>query len=592
MSLVTLPVEMLIKIFEYLPEEDLPLLIRTTVAFQEIITTYNIKGTLNLEKSYLLEAKDVRLFFRKDRLAPNIKNLRLNGVWWFESPKLIQKCLNLKSLKILDIRLTTKQFLDILSSCPKIEDFEFSWPVDLTVINIHDLRPCENVLKNIKHIKFFTSVWRPYLRFLKYLTSLCTLFVIYDSLSVRNYVVPHRSISQGNEEHEDPNSYTFPHLREIKILCRTASFESFLNRVHFKLVSNEYYSSFASTLLGPYPNLNCLCSQSENDVSWMKDCEVMQFTMCHSLEIHLKEMCFPYVKEIFIYGRLQSPVTELVANMPKLESLHYFASCPVPLSLHDLHKLHPGLKKLSFRCCLNAHSLSYVLGELENFTELTHLCIPSCILEEELPTYNPKKPFKQMFVFKRPRIGESKSSEKAGNAAFNKVIDNCPNLKVLEIAAFKNTVGENICQVVGIHWQCLENIRKLSLLTHLTLESLPITSGAFFETIARNCDKIEYLRVKDLGLAAKCLYLKELSLALPIFKNLTTFRFENNYILPAVELFEALINCRKLERFAVFSKKEVYLLREEPISTLLLKRNLLFAYIDIFVNLNSFFPHC
>lgn len=44
MSLVTLPVEMLIKIFEYLPEEDLPLLIRTTVAFQEIITTYNIKG--------------------------------------------------------------------------------------------------------------------------------------------------------------------------------------------------------------------------------------------------------------------------------------------------------------------------------------------------------------------------------------------------------------------------------------------------------------------------------------------------------------------------------------------------------------------
>ncbi|KAB7507927.1 F-box/LRR-repeat protein 18 [Armadillidium nasatum] len=491
MSLVTLPVEMLIKIFEYLPDEDLPLLIRTAVAFQEVITKYNIKGTLNLEKSYLLEAKDVRLFFRKDRLAPNIKNLRLNGVWWFESPKLIQKCPNLKSLKILDIRLTTKQFLDILSSCPKIEDIEFSWPVDLTVINIHDLRPCENVLKNIKHIKFFTSVWRPYLRFLKYLTSLCTLFVIYDSLSVRNYVVPHRSFNQGNEEHEDPNSYTFPELREIKILCRTASFESFLNRVHFKLVSNMYYSSFASTLLGPYPNLNCLCSQSEND----------------------------------------SPVTELVANMPKLESLHYFASCPIPL---------------------------------------------------ELPTYNPKKPFKQMFVFKRPRIGESKSSEKAGNAAFNKVIDNCPNLKVLEIAAFKNTVGENICQVVGIHWQCLENIRKLSLLTHLTLESLPITSGAFFETVARNCDKIEYLRVKDLGLSAKCLYLKELSLALPIFKNLTSFRFENNYILPAVELFEALNNCRNLERFAVFSKKEVYLLREEPISTLLLKRNLLFAYIDIF----------
>lgn len=44
MSLDILPIEMLLKILEYLPDEDLPLLIRTTTTFQELITKYNIKG--------------------------------------------------------------------------------------------------------------------------------------------------------------------------------------------------------------------------------------------------------------------------------------------------------------------------------------------------------------------------------------------------------------------------------------------------------------------------------------------------------------------------------------------------------------------
>lgn len=64
---------------------------------------------------------------------------------------------------------------------------------------------------------------------------------------------------------------------------------------------------------------------------WFADCEILKFSMTGGLENQLKNMTFSNTKELFLFGQCQNPITDLVAKMPKLQSFHIFAECPIPL---------------------------------------------------------------------------------------------------------------------------------------------------------------------------------------------------------------------------------------------------------------------
>lgn len=78
---------------------------------------------LNLERAHLMPVKDIKQFFYKNSMAQSIRTLVLNGLWWFDPSKQIMNCKNVLVLHMLDVKLTTLQFKNILLSCTKARIF-------------------------------------------------------------------------------------------------------------------------------------------------------------------------------------------------------------------------------------------------------------------------------------------------------------------------------------------------------------------------------------------------------------------------------------------------------------------------------------
>ena len=124
------------------------------------------------------------------------------------------------------------------------------------------------------------------------------------------------------------------------------------------------------------------------------------------------------------------------------------------------------------------------------------------------------------------------------------------------------------CSPLPVRWQCLENIKKLKKLTHLTLDGIKLTDGKFLMSIARECKKLTFLRLRDLGPDGKCCYYQQLVEALSNCYNLESLRLEQCYIFPSIAIFNSLKQAKKLKHLFISSERNTENMDFDALKTL------------------------
>ncbi|CAL4150903.1 unnamed protein product, partial [Meganyctiphanes norvegica] len=209
----------------------------------------------------------------------------------------------------------------------------------------------------------------------------------------------------------------------------------------------------------------------------------------------------------------------------------------------------PDLERLSI-CCQPNQGPTKILNAIADLRNLTHLTVPVCALIEKQDSPG-KKTSSYSMGFKKARVGVS-LLDRVNMAAFNQVFLNCPNIRILEIGYN----GGPSCHPGQVQWECLANAHKLTKLTHLTLDGIPILNGAFLLDICKHCTKLEFVRLRNLGASGKCCYDRHLTEALTYCTNLKHLRIEQNYLAPATSILNSLKKCPNLLRLFLHSERD------------------------------------
>ncbi|ROT77660.1 F-box/LRR-repeat protein 18 [Penaeus vannamei] len=278
----------------------------------------------------------------------------------------------------------------------------------------------------------------------------------------------------------------------------------------------------------------------------------------------------------------QTPVntnlSNIISSCPKLKCLHVLFGLNVTVDTRKVSEKLPKLERLSI-CCQPEHGPPKIVNGIALLHNLTHLTVPVCALIEKLPDKEIKGASSEVVYtggFKKRRVGITQCQSNAAVAAFNLVFDNCPHIVMLEIGFNTSTS----CSPAKVLWECLENIKKLKGLTHLTLDGVPITNGNFLIVITRECTNLKFLRLRSLGPSGKCVYLSQLIQALAYCKNLVNLRIQQNYLAPGTNIWKALEACNSLQRVFISSERDTQALDLNALATLIDKQtNLVFVFV-------------
>ncbi|KAK3876139.1 hypothetical protein Pcinc_019048 [Petrolisthes cinctipes] len=535
-----LPDEILLLIFSILPSVDLLAVARVCKRFNDIASDGRVVRDIDLRKAYHYKTDDLREFFRPRCLT--ITHLNANHMYWIKFPALVEKLKNVQSLHMLGSSLTFKQLLSILKSCQKVEHLSITWPDD---VKTNSFALVQTTAVRLRSLAVLVSQYPiSLLTLLQYTTSL-------TSLTITNHHAPNLFAI--------PSSVTSP----VKDLCLPNLTDlivdhvggSFSYRVLGRLVERVVEAAGSTAEWCTFwINTSIRIHMSSPLTTVVPKCKRLFLLVNTGVYEELKQAGqLPQLHHLFIDGETPQihSLSPLLRSCSNLRSLHMHG-LNITLDLRQVCEASPYLQRLSV-CC--QPQLGPVFTKAVScLTHLTHLTVPVCaligVLDEVKVEGREERSMREPFL-KKQRVGVS-SRENAHLATFNLVLDNCPHLVVLEIGFS----GRLSCSPKRVWWECLENIQKLTSLTHLTLDGVPITSGAFLIQIAKGCQRLEFLRLRHLGPSGNCTYLSHLAQALPHCYNLRHLRVEQNYLAPSTGLWTGLQSCQFLERLLVLSQSD------------------------------------
>ncbi|XP_045624591.1 F-box/LRR-repeat protein 18 [Procambarus clarkii] len=574
-----LPDEILLRILRHLSCRDLLVVSCVSNRFSSLVSDRDVVRYLDLRKVYNCTTEDFKTFFLPRTRCRNVQQINLDHVYWIKLPSFVVKLKNVESLHMAGTPLTFLQLKWILIACTKLQDLSISWPDDMETDNakqwVGGFAEVKNVLSELQTLQILIySNPMPLLELLIHCTGLRKL-VITNHHARKVFSAP-RSFS-GKEY-----TLNFPHLQELIIDHLDGSFPLYLMVGLLRKISEGCQSSAEWgtywTNTPVYVNFEPL----GDEIAVIKKCSRAFLALTPLMWDMLREAGPLYhLEELLVKG--QAPrctnLTSIIRSCPNLKSMNVMYGLNITLDMKKVCEMLPKLERLSI-CCHPEQGPPKIVDGIATLRHLTHLTVPVCALIEtrHQQTCITQPDNLVSIGFKRKRVGVPSTSNlsEIEIAAFNLVFENCPMMKMLEIGF--NTSAS--CSPAKIHWECLENIKKLKRLTHLTLDGIPITNGRFFIEIAQGCTKLEFLRLKHLGPSGKCCYMTSITQALRTCRNLVHLRIEQNYLAPGTAIFKSLEECEKLERLFIHSERDAHALDIAAIESCIEKRtSLVFVFI-------------
>ncbi|XP_071536132.1 F-box/LRR-repeat protein 18-like isoform X2 [Panulirus ornatus] len=556
-----LPDEIIVRILHFLCDEDLLSVASVSNRFSNIVCVRQVIRDLDLRRTYRYSTEDFKTFFLPRARCRNIQRINLDHVYWIRLPSFVVKLKNVETLRMIGTPLTFLQLKWILTSCPKLQDLSISWPDDMEsdkqeqwIGGFNEVKGVLSRLQTLWILIYADPV--PLLELLNHCTGLKKL-IITNHHACMFLNIP-RSFSGKKYK------MSFPHLQELIIDLADGCFPLYLLGCLFQSIlegcqiSADWKTYWANMLI--YVN-------SESLEVW----EMLRETG----SLH-------HLQELLVNGQAPRTInlTTIVCSCPNLRSLNIVRGLNITLDVKKVCEALPHLQRLSI-CCQPEQGPPKIIEGIATLRYLTHLTVPVCALIEiqhNKETSMKKSDALISIGFKRKRVGVSSANSlaRAELAAFSLVFENCPLIIMLEIG-FNTRVS---CSPARVHWECLENIKKLKRLTHLTLDGIPITDGIFLIEITKGCSELEFLRLRHLGPYGKCCYLEHLPQALTFCKKLVNLRIEQNYLAPGTAIFKALLECEKLERLFMHSERDMEGLDISAIDDFIEKqKSLVFVFI-------------
>lgn len=482
-----LPAEIIVHIFSFLPLYDLMCVSQVNKKISELARDQHLLRHLDLRQEYLCTQNDLQTFLRSRYYL--VHGLDMDAVYWFRPPiDIIARMKNLKSLHLRGISLTFKQLHRLLSAGLPLQELSIDWPK----CSQQPMNMIEEMQEGLSHLKF-----------------LC--------LTVQSVQLLNNVVYQFLKQCHIP-------FRLLLYCSEVPRYVSLRNRWDIIFASRP--SDFREVLTLQFKGNNMTEKNHEHPSLLSEVTEVVHHSDSDVADLTPTLCAHPRLKGLQIQQdvELQS-ICEAVPHLLWLR-LH------IPDSESEKRKGY-------------IHSIS-------TLHHLTHLSLPLHILCETCGT---EKAYTTSAVpqvntpnFKRPRLGV-KSEENVDAGILNLIIDNCPQLTLLEIGVEDATSKSQAER--PIYWHSLKNIRKLDKLTHLMLCNIPVTNGSFLHEIAAGCPKLKFLKLANLGPSGKCCYLKDLTDCVTHMACLTHFSIHQPYIAPATALLTALKRCHKLQRLSI-----------------------------------------
>ncbi|XP_042859699.1 uncharacterized protein LOC122245772 isoform X3 [Penaeus japonicus] len=574
-----LPDEIIIRILHFLGSQDLISVSCVSNRLSAIVSDRDIVRDLDLRSIYKCTTEDLKLFFLPRKRCHNIQHINLEHVYWIKVPNFVVKLKSLVSLKMKGIPLTFLQLKWILTSCSKIQDLSISWPDDMESENrqqwIGGFEEVADILNDLKSLQILIySNPAPILELLTLCKGLRKLSI--SNHHARCYFSTPRDLNSHKYKLD------FPHLEELVIDHADGAFPFSLIVSLIDSISQGYNSSAEWKTYW-------INTEIQMDTEHVRRLGSFVLSKCSTLFLALTPYFREMVQETGILHNLtalsvkgQTPVTtnlsNIISSCPKLKCLNVLFGLNVTVDTRKVSEKLPKLERLSI-CCQPEHGPPKIVNGIALLHNLTHLTVPVCALIEKLPDKEIKLGSTEAVYtgsFKKRRVGVPQHQSSASLAAFNLVFDNCPLIVMLEIGFNTSTS----CSPAKVLWECLENIKKLKRLTHLTLDGVPITNGNFLIGITRECTSLEFLRLRSLGPSGKCVYLSHLIQALAYCKSLVNLRIQQNYLAPGTTIFKALEECSSLQRVFISSERDTQALDLNALRTLIDKQtNLVFVFV-------------
>ncbi|XP_042239521.1 uncharacterized protein LOC121877731 isoform X1 [Homarus americanus] len=576
-----LPDEILVKIFRLLPHQDLLAMSCVSNRFNNIVNDRQVVRCLDLQKVYNWTTEEFKTFFLPHTRCQNIQRVNLNHVYWIKLPNFVVKLKNLVSLHMLGIRMKFMQLKWILTSCPKLQDLSISWPYDMESDNsmqwmggFNEVKEVLSLLESLHILIHANPV--PVLELLGHCTGLKKLVITNHHAS--RFLSTPGTLSAGKEY-----NLKLPHLQDLIIDHADGSFPDHLIMGLLHNILEGCKSSADWRTYWTNTPVYLHAKPFRNQIDIIKNCWRVSLSLTPSVWTMMREAgTLSQMEELLVKGHAPCSMnlTTIVRSCPNLKSLNVMNGLNLTLDIKKVSEILPKLERLSI-CCQPEQGPSKIAEGIATFHHLTHLTVPICALietQQVQKTYSNTSGMHFSNGYKRQRLGvpTKNNLSEVELAAFNLVFQNCPMITVLEIGFNKSTS----CSPAKIRWECLENVKKLKKLTHLTLDGIPITNGRFLIEIAKGCTELEFLRLKHLGPSGICCYISHLSQALAFCKNLVHLRIEQNYLAPGTAIFKALIECEKLERLFFHAERDMVGFDTSSIDDLIEKRtSLVFVFI-------------
>ncbi|XP_064099093.1 LOW QUALITY PROTEIN: uncharacterized protein LOC135210189 [Macrobrachium nipponense] len=585
--------EIVLKILGYLAVEDLFRISLTCSFFSRLVCDREVVRELDFSKAYTYTTEDLKAFLVPRKRCLHISTLNLSNCYWIKASNFIVKLKNLQSLQMNAVPLTFVQFEAILKACPKIEDLSICWPEDAVPVplskwkeTVDKIDEVQNVIKNMHSVRALVNFnFAHFMVFLKRCHALRRLVI--TGHHSRRFCVS----ASSHSENQDKWNFRLPYLEKLVVDLEDVMFPiPYLGGILSGAKSDENDEKGGDDKQKKPVDWKICWINNRYPAANMELISGEIFSKCSRLYLGLTLDSFekikslgvlPNIRELMVVGAAAVTInlTSIVTSCPNLQSLNVLFGLNIALDITKVFEKLPDIEKLSLHC-QPLQGPPKIASGIAQFHNLTHLSVPVCALieirsKEKRQVFEEEVDYTDCISFKRRRVG-SRESATVELAAFNEVFENCSKIKMLQIG-FNQEIS---CSPLKVQWECLSNMKKLESLTKLTLDSIPITSGGFLIEIAKECTKLEFLRLKRLGPSGKCVYTAQLAESLPFCKNLVHLRVEQNYLAPGTNIFKALEECPKLQRFALLSEKDVMALNLDAVEHLIQNHlSLIFVFI-------------
>ncbi|XP_023702061.1 uncharacterized protein LOC111861597 isoform X5 [Cryptotermes secundus] len=156
MSVLNLPTEVLVHIFEYVKGGDILNLSVTCKRFNEILEAKTLTRKLSFAGCYTANISHIKCYLKPKIRHENVKEFDLTSCYWLKSIDIrecVLKLSNLDSLYVADTSLTWRHLLMILNKC-QLKRLSWSWNHRLDLCRTSIYMDIEFISPQLGHLEF------------------------------------------------------------------------------------------------------------------------------------------------------------------------------------------------------------------------------------------------------------------------------------------------------------------------------------------------------------------------------------------------------------------------------------------------------